>query len=183
MTDFYLHKYTTNESISSGIVAPHKYRHPLIKKMGKQQDCINAWAKDKRKIIADYITKLKEIYSTNDAFMLFTPPTMTRIFIDDIIDGIVNEFPNAIDLTKVFCKKENVSFGDAKYNDYTNEQLMEFIDIDTEKLKSVDWNKIEKIFITDDVYASGKTIKLTKHIIKRILDKEFEIKSGVILTI
>ena len=52
--------------------------------------------------------------------MLFTPPTKTRIFIDDVIDGIVNEFPNAIDLTKVFCKKENVSFGDAKYDDYTN---------------------------------------------------------------
>ena len=182
MIDFYLHKYTRNESISSGIVAPHKYRHPLIIKIGKQQDCINAWEKDKKKIIADYITKLKEIYSTNDVFMLFTPPTKTRIFIDDVIDGIVNEFPNAIDLTKVFCKKENVSFGDAKYDDYTNEQLIEFIDIDTKKLKSID-NKIEKIFITDDVYASGKTMKLTKHLIKIIFDKEFEIKSGVILTI
>lgn len=181
MTDFYLHKYQTTESITQGIVAPHKYRLPLIKKMGKQQDCLNAWTKDKKKIIEKYITKLKEIYDTNERFLLFTPPTMTRIFIEDIIEGIKTEFPNSVDLTNVFCKKENVSFSDAKYNDYTNVQLSEFIDVDTATLKSID-STIEKIFIVDDVYASGKSLDLTKHIIKSNLDKKFEIKSGVILT-
>lgn len=181
MTDFYLHKYKTTESITQGIVAPHKYRLPIVKTMGKQQDCINAWNKDKKKIVADYINKLKELYNSDETFLLFTPPTKTRIFIDDIIDAIKLEFPNVIDLTKIFSKTSDVSFGDAKYNDYTNEQLCEFIYVDSNATNTID-SQIDKAFIVDDVYATGKSLMLTKHLIGKLSDQNFEIKSGIVLT-
>ena len=181
MTDFYLHKYKTTESIYLAIVAPHKYRLPLTKKMNNQQICIDSWNKGKKKIVSDYLNNVKEIYKKDETFFLFTPPTRTRIFVVDIIESIKQEFPNLIDLTNVFTKIENVSFGDSKYDNYSNQQLSQFIEVDTKKLKIID-EKVNKAFIVDDVCATGKSLNLTKYLIRQHYDNELEIKSGVILT-
>lgn len=180
MVDFYLHKYNGFESITKALVAPHKYRHPVIINMGQQKDCLKAWNNDKKTIIRNYISKLKEIYKTDDCFLLFSPATQTRIFIDDLIEGITDEFPHVINLSTVFIKKESISFGDEKFKNYTNAQLAEYINVDEETLKSIN-RSIKKIFIVDDVYATGKSLKLTNYLIKKYIGENFEIKSGVVL--
>lgn len=181
MTDFYLHKYTTYESICSGIVAPHKYRLELTKIDGNQDVVLKAWKKDKENILKRYISKLEKHYEKNEIFLLFVPPTNTKIFTNDIIEKIKFEYPNAIDLVDCFMKTSNVSFGDAKYDDYETEQLLEYITVNKAILDKAN-DKINKAFIVDDVHSSGKSIELTKHLIKTNISNDIEIKSGVILT-
>lgn len=181
MTDFYLHKYTTNESITNGIVAPHKYRHPLIVKMGKQQDCLTAWNKDKEKITNSYVVELKKLFNTNDKFLLFTPPTNTKIFVNDIIDKVKKEFPNIVDLTHCFDKTRDVNFGDQQYDSHSTKQLASMVQVDNDKLKGAD-KDIKIAFIIDDVNSTGKSLELTTYLITESLGTDIEIKSGVILT-
>jgi hypothetical protein len=181
MTDFYLHKYTTNESMYCGFVAPHKYRLQLIKTQNQQNTVLNAWKKDKQKILKSYIIELEKYYEKTEIFLLFVPPTNTNIFTNDIVEKIKLEYPNVIDLVGCFKKTSDVSFGDIKYNDFTTEQLLKYISVDKTILNKAN-NKITKAFIVDDVHSSGKSIKLTKHLIKTNISDEIEIKSGVILT-
>lgn len=182
MIDFYLHKYTNTESIMSGIVAPHKHRHSFYKRQGQNMlnDILTAWEKDKKKILSLYITHLEKLFDKKETFLLFIPPTNTRIFIEDIVEKIKSEFPNIIDLVDCFNKKSDVNFGSDEFKNYTIEQLSEYIQIDNNKLSKVD-NNVIKAFIADDVYSTGKTIELTKYLIKTSISNVIEIKSGVIL--
>ena len=182
MVDFYIHKYTTSESITQGIVAPHKYRHPIIIRMNKQSDCLNAWQKDKNKIVSEFVGKMKEIYEPNERIALFIPPTNTIIFLRDVIERIKQEFPNIIDCTHCFTKELNVSFGDERYAKYSVEQLASFIKIDGEEILKLCLDNTN-VFIADDVHATGKSIELTKYLIKNILGKDLNFKSGVLLMI
>lgn len=181
MTDFYLHKYTTNESMYSGIVAPQKYRLQLIKTEGHQNTVLNAWKKDKQKILGSYISELEKLYEKTEIFLLFVPPTKTKIFTNDIVEKIKIEFPNAIDLLDCFKKTSDVSYGNVIYKDFTTEQLLNYIEVDKTILAKAN-NKINKAFIVDDVCSSGKSIELTKHLIRTNISNDIEIKSGVILT-
>ena len=181
MVNFNLHKYTTNESMYAGIVAPHKYRLQLIKTGGHQKTVLDAWQKDKQKILVRYISELEKQFNKTDTFLLFVPPTNTKIFTNDIVEKIKIEFPNALDLVDCFKKTSDVSFGDAKYKDFTIEQLLKYIEVDIDILRKAD-NKIKMAFIVDDVHSSGKSIELTKHLIKKNISNDIEIKSGVILT-
>ncbi len=181
MTDFYLHKYKTTESMHCGIVAPHKYRLKNIKTGGFQKIVLDAWKKDKKKILARYLSELNKYYNKTDTFLLFIPPTNTKIFINDIVEFVKVEFPNSIDLVDCFKKISGVSFGDEKYKDHTIEQLLEYIEVDKDILRKAD-NKIKMAFIVDDVHSSGKSIEMTKHLIRTNISNDIEIKSGVILT-
>lgn len=180
MIDFYLHKYTTKESITNGLVAPHKYRHPITKKMGLQQECLNGWNKDKNKILKEFIIKMKTIFIENDSFLLFTPPTNTKIFLDFMIKGIKQSFPNVIDFTYCFEKTCDVSFGEEKYNLFTLDQLLLFVKIDAVKISKAD-KRVKNAFIIDDVFATGKSLILTKQLIQANFRTDMIIKSGVIL--
>lgn len=180
MVDFYLHEYSTTDSAFRGIVAPHKYRFASQRNM--QTDMIiDAWIRDRNTIIRNYITRMDGIYDVTDNILLFSPPTITRIFIDDIIQGIISHFPNIIDYTNIFSKRENISFGNSTYNDCTLEELAEFVTFNKELLDDINID-INKVFIVDDVYASGKSIALTEHLIRNNTGLEnLEINSGVVL--
>jgi hypothetical protein len=179
--DFYIHKYNIDESIASGRVAPHRYRLETTKQLNRQNECLNAWHKDKPKILAEYITKLKTFYAQDEIFLLFIPPTNTKIFLNDIIEEIKREFPNAIDFTCAFIKKSNDSFGGAKFNDKKIEELASLVAVNENILLTISPNNVTKAFIADDVYSSGKSILLTKYLIEENYSRTLEIKSGVVL--
>jgi len=165
----------------SGIVAPHKYRLHIIKTLNKQLEVLGAWRKDKDKILIEYINKLKNFYDSVDTFLIFVPPTHTPIFTDDIVAKVKTEFPNSIYVNNAFSKKSGVSFGDEKFKNFSIEQLAAFIIVDSKVLIPFD-SYDGKVLIVDDVHSSGKTIELTKYLIRLNLSREVDIKSGVILT-
>ena len=180
MTDFYLHKYTTVESICSGIVAPHKYRLKLIKNGGYKNKVLEAWKKDKQKILNRFIIEMENYYQKDEIFLLFVPPTNTEIFTKDSVEKIKVAFPNVIDVTKCFKKNSIVSFGNSEFNFSKIPNLLKCIEVNKNKL-TMENQKISKAFIADDVHSSGKTMKLTKYLIKEFFRAVIEIKSGVIL--
>jgi hypothetical protein len=182
MVEIFLHQYTNNESMTFGMVAPHKYRHPIYVKQGNQKIFIDAWNKDKKLICEKLINRMSEIYEKDEAFLLFTPATKTRLFIDDIIEEIKNYFKNTVDLTDVFTKKTEFSLGEEKYNDYTEEQIEELIEVDIDKINESK-KMSSKAFIIDDVYSTGKSLNTTMLLIKKHISEQIEINNGVILKI
>ncbi len=180
MIDIFLHKYNTTESMNSGISAPHRYRHPFYIKLNMQEVFLKAWNKDKKTICNNLINRMAEIYAREECFMLFTPATKTRFFIDDIINAIKNYFPNVIDITEVFTKITDFSLGNEQFNDITIEQVETLIHVNQNKINES--KKLSNnVFIIDDVYSSGKSINVTKLLIKKYINELTEIKSGVIL--
>ena len=181
MIDFYLHEYTlSNRQWSYG--APHILRSPVFSQ--EQKDlAYKMWKTDERKICKHFISEFSKIYTDKeDKILLFAPATRKgkKIFITKVVEAIKKEYQNIIDLTDLFFKKEDVCFGDAKYNDFTIEQLSEFIDVNKETLSLIDLS-VSNIFILDDVYATGKSIDLTKYLIEQVLQKDFTINTGVIV--
>ena len=182
MIDFYLKEFKGNESIFNPYTAPHKYRFKVYKNAGKEDQILQAWNLKKNKVGEEFIDKLEEIYNRDEKFLLFNPASNTKIFINDIIRIILEKFPQAIDLTHCFEKNAEVNFGDKEYENYTIEELSEYIEIDKHRLSELDMN-IEKAFIIDDVYNSGKSIELTEFLITENLQNEIEINCGVILKV
>lgn len=182
MIDFYLKEYNDGLGLLDVYAAAHKYRSPLLKKMKMTGDVLKMWQRNKNRVVTEFVNKLELVYNIDERFLLFAPATNTRVFIDDLVDGIKNRFPNVVDLTDVFKKNADVSFGDAQFDNCTNDELMSFIYMDENYLKSINVD-IRKIFILDDVYASGKSMELTKKLIIANLGADCEIKSGVILKI
>lgn len=180
MVDIFLHQYKTTESMNSGISAPHRYRHPFYIKQDMQGNFVKAWNKDKKTICDNLINRMSKIYVREESFMLFTPATKNRLFIDDIIEAFKNYFPNIIDLTDVFTKITDFSLGDEQYNDITIEQIETLIQVDIDKINQSK-NLIHKAFIVDDVYSSGKSINMTKLLISKHINQVTEVKTGVIL--
>ncbi|MGE0567430.1 MAG: hypothetical protein AB7O73_05735 [Bacteroidia bacterium] len=181
MPDFYLHKYTAEESMHSGIVAPHKYRHQTIIRGGLQNTVLGAWKKDKEKIVSRYVNDMLKFYNKEDVFLVIVPASNTKVFTDDILEGVQKFFPNCRYIGECFTKKEDVSFGDARFKDHSIEELLNYINVNEEEIMKIDSPR-EKIFIIDDVYSSGKSIDLLIHLIRTHISPKSDIKSGVILT-
>lgn len=181
--DFYIHEFDIKKSINWGFCAPHIFRSSNYNKE-KKEFSLKEWNFRKAKICQSFITELNRIYNIDESFLLFAPPTKkeTKFFIMSIVECIKKNYPNIIDLTDVFLKKGSVSFGEEKYNEFSLEKLSDFIEVNNEVFSSID-NSITKAFIIDDVYATGKSIALTKYLIETFLEKEFVINSGVILKI
>ncbi len=180
MLDFYLHQYNSNLGIITSLASPHLYRTPAIKMLSRQSECLTAWERDKIKIAEKFISRLLEVYGKDESFLLFTPASMNRMFVDTIIDHIKHEFLNVIDMTSIFRKKENVSFGESKFDNYSVAQLADFIEVMNSPLETVPEN-LNKAFIVDDVFSTGKSIEVTKYLILQTFGKDCEIKSGVIV--
>lgn len=181
IVDFCLHKYTSEETRTWGMVAPQKYR--VFSKVPKyQKEAVAAWNKDKSKIAADFVNQLENIYSVEEPFLLFTPATGTPFFVDDIIAELQKKFPDMINLSGCFTKNNpNDKFGSEELKDLPISELLGRITVNQNKLKPAKDMEVKKAFILDDVFSSGRTLAVAKQLIRNNFGENIEVRSGVLL--
>lgn len=171
---FYLCTYSEINDLDC-CTAVQQYRNDKLK-----VDALAKWNEEKDIVVKKYIDKLCEIFNKNDEFLLFNPPTDTKIFIDPLITAIKNYFPKVTDYTYGFIKKEPYKVGKKPWKSMSITELAKKVKKDKQIIKNIN-TKITKAFVIDDVYSSGKSLHLISHLIGKDFGKKIQIKSGIIL--
>ncbi len=177
MLDFYLHAYKQDNG-TNAFNAPHKYRFALKKGLNKDL-CLRAWNIGKYEVMRQLNEKINTFINDDECFGFIIPPSKTHIFIDDIRKYILETFPLAVDLSDCFSKTKSFDAG-ASEDQLSDQELKDIFKLDGSLYESKNKEGLNTIFILDDVYAKGNTIKgiylaLTEH------ENTKTIRTGVIL--
>lgn len=181
MSDIFLHKYNSEEVENlSGYNSPHKYRFARKKNQEEYSNlCIICWNTYKVKILNELVNKIKEEIDTNKQFSFAIAPSRTEPFNNDIRIAIENGFPNAIDLSDCFSKREGVEMIGIT-DTLTDSQLREIYTFDKTNCDTFIDKGIKIILLVDDIYATGNTLRGMYILVKDIFP-DIEIKTAVIL--
>lgn len=175
MSNFTLLEYTTEKSNSAlGKV------NFLKKNCGSFKDnnikpYLFAFENGLGKIKKDYIIEMKKIFNVDEAFHFLIPVSSCDYFVNKIKDWILNEFPNAIDISDFFNENEEVNM--ATLGDNAEEKLSQSLVI-SYNIKN---NTISKLFIGDDVYSTGTSINVYKNKIQELFNNEIEFSYGTLI--
>jgi hypothetical protein len=163
----------TATSVTDGLSVVHKLKNPNILRISSLEQIgmmERLWAIDKKKNLQNFVAKLLDTFQAEDEFLILIPPTHRNQFTAPLKEFILDAFPNAIDVSTFFHKKQGVSFGTPPYSNMKLNELIQFINVDEEFNNHAN---INRILIADDVYSQGKTMNVLEIIIQeRIANAE-----------
>lgn len=176
MADFTLLEYNgTNTSSVLGKVNSLKKGYKEVMSDYNLMIALENFIKNSRSIEAEYTSKMKETFEEDEAFHFLVPVSSCNFFVNKIKDWISNEFPNAIDISDCFNESKEVDM--ARLGANAEENLRRDLLI-SDNLKGY---TIKKIFIGDDVYSSGTSIKVYKDKIQKLFNNEIEFSYGTLI--
>lgn len=176
MTDFTLLQYD-GTNIGSGLGKINTLKKKYKDILGNNDLMMNleSFILSSHKIKFDFIEKMKEIYQEDDEFHFLVPVSSCDYFVHKIKGWISNEFPNSIDISDHFTERNEIDM--ARLEDNAEESLKQNLVI-SENLRE---QNICKIFIGDDVYSSGTSIKVYKDKIQEQFDNKIEFSFGTLI--
>lgn len=137
--------------------SPHKYRFAL--KKGIPGDIyLEIWSRGKNKVLRDLVEQIRIHFKNDLAFGFVTPPSRTKIFVNDISKAIVDSFEKAIDFSDCFSKNNNFDAG-VTSNRMSDGELNSIFTLDYNCFEKKYYNGLSKFLIIDDVFATGNTIR------------------------
>lgn len=176
MADFTLLQYNgTNTSSGLGKINTLKKNYKDILRNNNLMMNLEAFVLSSHKIKFDFIEKMKEIYEEDDEFHFLVPVSSCDYFVNKIKDWILDGFPNSIDISDYFIERESVDMG--ILGTHAEEILKQSLVI-SEKLRE---KNIKKIFIGDDVFSTGTSIKVYKDKIQELFNDEIEFSYGTLI--
>jgi hypoxanthine-guanine phosphoribosyltransferase len=141
------------------------------------------WEENLNKVKATYLQKVKKKYRKDEKFLIFVMPTSKEtysLFIQPLLESVMEEYKNA-SFQNVFHKKdEAVKFGSDEFKKMSFSEKKELIEID--EIPVID-SSIERAIIIDDVCSSGESIKFLERLIKENFKNINEINAVVFLKI
>lgn len=183
MVDIFLRQYNVSDS-TSAYTAPQKLRSSLGLKLN--QDLIKliekTWHTGKAKVLEELIDKIKTQYNCESQFGFALAPSNTRIIYDFMLEQIRNAFPNAIDFSDCF-QKRNANYNAVNTNTILSDnELRERYAINEECFRSKYNSSLNFIILIDDVYSLGNTFNAMKLLVNEF-QTQIEFKTAVILKI
>ncbi len=176
MADFTLLEYNgTNTNSVLGKVNSLKKGYKEVMSDYNLMIALENFIKNSRSIEAEYTSKMKETFEEDEVFYYLVPVSSCNYFVNKIKEWISNEFPNSIDISDYFTEREEVDM--ARLGANAEESLRQSLII-SEKLKE---QNINKIFIGDDVYSTGTSVKVYKELIQEQFDYEIEFSFGTLI--
>ena len=176
MADFTLLQYNgTNISSGLGKINTLKKNYKDILRNNDLMMNLEAFILSSNKIKFDFIEKMKEIYEEEEEFHFLVPVSSCDYFVYKIKDWISNGFPNSIDISYCFTERESVDMGKLGAN---AEEILKQSLVISENLSELN---INKIFIGDDVYSTGTSVKVYKELIQEQFDYEIEFSFGTLI--
>ena len=127
------------------------------------------------KIKKDYIIEMKKIYSVEEEFHFLVPVSSCDYFVNKIKQWISNEFANAVDLSSCFTENQKIDMARLGIN--AEERLTMSLVISNDLIS----NTISKLFIADDVYSTGTSIKVYKNKIQELFNDKIEFSYGTLI--
>lgn len=176
MADFTLLEYNGN-NIGSGLgkINTLKKNYKDILRNNDLMMNLETFILSSHSIKNDFIEKMKKIYEEDDEFHFLVPVSSCDYFVYKIKEWISNEFPNSVDVSDYFTEREEVDM--ARLGANAEESLKQSLVI-SEKLKE---QNINKIFIGDDVYCTGTSVKVYRELIQEQFDNEIEFSFGTLI--
>jgi len=176
MADFTLLEYNgTNTNLVLGKVNSLKKGYKEVMSDYNLMIALENFIKNSRSIEAEYTSKMKETFEEDEVFYYLVPVSSCNYFVNKIKEWISNEFPNSIDISDYFTEREEVDM--ARLGTNAEESLKQSLVI-SENLRE---QNINKIFIGDDVYSSGTSIKVYKDKIQELFNNEIEFSHGTLI--
>ena len=118
---------------------------------------------------------MKKIYNVEEEFHFLVPVSSCDYFVNKIKQWISNEFPNAVDIS--FCFTENQKIDMARLGTNAEESLTRSLVISNDLIS----HTISNLFIADDVYSTGTSIRVYKNKIQELFDDEIEFSYGTLI--
>ncbi len=175
MSNFSLLEYTPEKSNSAIGKVNFLKKNCTSFKNPNMKPYLVAFENGLEKIKKDYIIEMKKTFNEDEVFHFLVPFSSCDYFVNKIKDWISKEFPNAIDISVDFTESEQIDM--ARLGTNAEESLKQSLVI-SEKLKE---QNISKIFIGDDVYSSGTSIKVYKDKIQELFNNEIEFSYGTLI--
>ncbi|RKS12843.1 hypothetical protein [Flavobacterium sp. 120] len=127
------------------------------------------------KIKGDYINEMKKIYKLEEEFYFLVPVSTCDYFVNKIKQWISNEFANAVDISSCFTENQPIDM--ARLGTNAEESLTRSLVISNDLIN----NTINKLFIADDVYSTGTSIRVYKNKIQELFNNEIEFSYGTLI--
>ena len=177
MADIFLRTYKVGES-ATGFNAPHKYRF-AVKKNLQTTPYLDAWKRDLNKVLKELIERIGVKFKADSIFAFAVAPSRTGIFVEDIRQHLIASFPNAVDLSSCFSKRNGFDAGTTTQL-LTDSELRERFALDGQCYASKMNNEIHEILLVDDVFSLGNTLRGMSVIIHDIANDK-QITTAVII--
>ena len=176
MADFTLLEFNgANTNSVLGKVNFLKKGHKEVMRDYNLMFALENFIKKSSSIGTDYVNKMKLTFEEDEVFHYLVPVSSCNFFVNKIKDWITNEFPDAIDISDYFSEREEIEM--ARIVNNAEESLKQNLVIS----ESLNEQNISKIFIGDDVYSSGTSIKVYKNKIQELFNNEIEFSHGTLI--
>lgn len=181
MLDIFLHKYNPTDNLSA-YTAPQKFRSALGLGANQQylEDVRKTWHSGKSRVLKRLTSRIRNQFNCDGLFGFALAPSNTRLFYDDMLSFLKNEFQSAIDFSSCFAKIGNGNALNVN-RQLSESELRQRYSLNHECFRSMYNDKIEFIILVDDVYSIGNTFNGMTLLINDIFPN-LNIKKAVILT-
>lgn len=175
MSNFTLLEYTTEKNnFTLGKVNFLKknctnFKNPSVKPF------LDVFEKGIGKIKRDYIIEMKKIYNVEEEFHFLVPVSSCDYFVQKIKEWIEIEFPYAIDISDCFSENQEINM--AVLADEAEQSLRQSLVISSE----INNYNIIKLFIGDDVFSTGTSIRVYQELIQEKFDYDIEFSYGTLI--
>ncbi|PLX06777.1 MAG: hypothetical protein C0596_13820 [Marinilabiliales bacterium] len=162
----YLYDYSADDS-SNAYTVIQKYRK--LNDNCYRNMVIPMWDKGKKELADKMIQKILNFVDQKEEFYVSTPASNIDVFVSYLLQQVKEAFPRAIDLSSYMKKTKNIEVGLEENRQMTEQEIEEIIEVDRDGMKSCIAETANKFVIIDDVYSTGRSIRVCYKIISNII--------------